>query len=481
MIRERNQTFKLAFIGVDFVIAALSFASVVILHFFVLNPEKRVAPDAYGLLLNLADTENRRLIIVETYFYLGLLFSVLQIMVFVGIDLYHPRRGLSFLKEFEVIVRGVFISHVLILALLFFYRGTSFSRFVFAMTAVISIVSFTAGHFLFRKYVGFLRARGRNIKHVLIVGTGKAAARFVDTLNRHSIYGYRVVALLGQKSSAHPDVKKLVAGGIKDLERLTAKFRPDMIVYATTASQKLIKQVVDFCDQEGIDCRIIPDLVDIITHRARIEDMDGMPVLAIRNIPLKNGYNRFLKRVFDLLFSFCVIVALLPLFLLIALIIKLTSPGPVLFRQERVGLDHKTFMVYKFRTMRVQDRATSDTRWGSRNDARVTPIGRILRKTSLDEIPQFFNVFFGNMSVVGPRPERPHFVNQFKSQYHHYMRRHTAKAGITGLAQIQGLRGDTSIQKRVEADIYYIENWSFWLDLYIVLKTIPSQLKNPGE
>jgi Undecaprenyl-phosphate glucose phosphotransferase len=480
MIRERNQSFKIAFIAIDFLIAAASFALAVALNFFVLNPEKRV--DTAGIPLLWADAANGIEVIIETYFYLGMLISLLQIAVFVGIDLYHPRRGLHFAREFEAIVRGVFINLAFVLALLFFYRGTTFSRLVFGMTAIISIGSFSIGHFLFRRYMGFLRARGKNIKNVLILGTGNTARRFMNTLNRHAIYGYRVIGLLGPvPKGAASHIRKMILGGVEDLKKITRHRRPEMVVYAMHGTPKSIQSVMDFCDSEGIDCRIIPDIVDIITHRARIEDMDGIPILTIRPIPLQNGYNRFLKRVFDLIFSATVMVLLSPLFLLITLLIKISSPGPILFTQKRVGLDHRIFNVYKFRSMHVQERSASDSIWGTRRDERITRVGKFLRKTSLDEIPQFLNVFKGDMSVVGPRPERPHFVEQFKTQYVHYMRRHSAKAGITGWAQIQGLRGDTSIQKRVEADIFYIENWSFWFDIYIILKTIPAQFRNPGE
>jgi Undecaprenyl-phosphate glucose phosphotransferase len=401
--------------------------------------------------------------------------------VFIAIDLYHPRRGISFIKEFITIVRGVILNFGVVLSFLFFYRGTSFSRMFILMAAIFSIISVTVGHYLFRKFMGFLRSKGKNIRRVLILGGGNSAGRFYETLKRHSIYGYRVVGILADKAKVVPELKKLLHGEVKDLQKHSHRLKPDMIVYALPQDQKKINTFIDFCDREGIDCRIVPDVFDIITHSARIDDLDGIPVLTIRDIPLKNGYYRFLKRVFDIVFSLSVIVFLFPLYLAIAIVIKLSSKGPIFFIQERVGLDRKNFHVYKFRTMYIQDKKLSDTKWGTKNDLRVMPIGSFLRKTSLDEIPQFFNVLKGDMSVVGPRPERPHFVEQFKTQYHHYMRRHFVKSGITGWAQIQGLRGDTSIQKRVEADIYYIENWSFWLDIMIILRTIPSQLFNPGE
>jgi Undecaprenyl-phosphate glucose phosphotransferase len=209
----------------------------------------------------------------------------------------------------------------------------------------------------------------------------------------------------------------------------------------------------------------------LIAAKGDVETLEGIPIISVREVPARSGFNRLLKRAFDVGFSLTVILLLSPVFILTALVIKLTSRGPVFYKQERVGLDNRPFDMLKFRTMKVQQKSDSDTIWTTRNDPRVTPVGAIMRKLSIDELPQFFNVLFGNMSVVGPRPERPFFVQQFKGKYHHYMRRHAVKAGITGWAQINGLRGDTSIQERIEADIYYIENWSFWLDLKIILMT----------
>ena len=326
-----------------------------------------------------------------------------------------------------------------------------------------------------------LREKGVSVRKILIVGNGSLAYRFYEKVMRNQIYGYRVIGVVGAKKDAHPTLANHLLGPIKDFEKLARQINPDIIVYALSEDHKRLQKVVEFCDSEGFDCRIVPDMVDLITSHARIEDMDGMPVLTLRDIPLKNGYNRFLKRGFDIVFSGLVIVLTFPVWLVLALLVKFSSPGPVLFAQDRVGLDRNLFKCYKFRTMVVQDQSVSDTTWGGPTDQRVTRIGRLLRKTSLDELPQFINVFLGDMSVVGPRPERPHFVQQFKTRYSHYMRRHSVKSGITGWAQIQGLRGDTSIEKRVQADIYYIENWSFLLDIVIVLRTVPSLISNPGQ
>lgn len=481
MLRERNQTFKLAFIAFDLILAVVSFLAAVVLHFFILSPDQIlfVVPDMSGLFApGRVFVETAPVFL--TYAYLGVIVSTAQVVVFIATDLYHPRRGLSYLREFLAIVRGVFLSLVVVLALLFFYRGTTFSRLVILYFGGLSIVVHAAGHYFFRKMLERLRARGYNTRSVLVLGTGPTARRFVHTLVRHSIYGYQVTGMIGP-SRGLGDLKQYYAGPLKTWKKVRARKNPDIVVYALPYHTELLREIVEDCDAEGVDCRIIPDMMDFIAAHARIEDLDGIPLFIIRDTPLKNGYNRFVKRIFDILFSSVVILLGSPVFIALALLVKLTSRGPVFFKQERVGLDRRTFEVYKFRTMVVQEQKQSDTTWGSKADARVTPIGRILRKTSLDEIPQFFNVLLGDMSVVGPRPERPHFVKQFKQSVSHYMRRHSVKSGITGWAQIEGLRGDTSIEKRAEADIYYIENWSFWLDMFIILRTIPSMVKSPGE
>lgn len=221
----------------------------------------------------------------------------------------------------------------------------------------------------------------------------------------------------------------------------------------------------------GINLHLALNFSELLTSKVYFENLDGIPLISMRDIPARRGFNRLVKRIFDIIFSFLFIVLFSPFYILIGLAIKLTSRGPVLLMQDRVGLNNKVFKLLKFRTMYVQKPEESDTIWTKSNDPRVTPVGRILRKMSLDEIPQFFNVLSGKMSVVGPRPERPYWVEQFKERYAGYMQRHGMKAGITGWAQINGLRGDTSIEERVAADIYYIENWSFLLDLKIILLT----------
>lgn len=484
MIRERKQTLKISFVALDAALSFFAFLVAVVLHFYVISPERR-ALFAAGTDAWLAPDRifpgNQHLQILIAYAQIGAVLTLMQVMVFLAVDLYRPRTTLQPLREVLHIVRAVGIALVLVLALLFFYRAHSYSRAVVGYAAILTVLFLSGGHALLRRYLAFRHGKGQNVRNVLVVGTGTNAARFVGRLEKYSMYGFRIVGVIGPAARADRSLRGLILGPIARMESICESEQIDSIVVALDAGSQAVLPIVEFCYREGIDCRIVPDMLDLVTHGARVEEMDGIPVLTLRDIPLNNGYHRFMKRSFDVVFALTVLVLTGPVLLLLALLVKLSSPGPVLFAQERVGLDRRTFRLLKFRSMVVQEKTRSDTTWGSKQDARVTRIGAFLRKTSLDELPQFINVLRGDMSVVGPRPERPHFVKQFKEKYEHYMLRHRVKAGITGWAQILGYRGDTSIEKRVEADIYYIENWSLLFDVLILLRTIPSMIRSPGE
>ncbi|GBF49120.1 bifunctional glycosyl transferase/glycosylepimerase [Leptospira ryugenii] len=455
MLKERSQSFKLLFLVTDLLITFLSFGIAFCVRYYLLD-----------------DSDFQRTVIdFKSYLILGSVLGISQVISFLSIDLYHPRRGLSFTDEFFAITFGVLINLVLILAILFFFRGESFSRLVILYFALTTVMSTAIGHFILRKVLQFLRKKGYNLRSVLILGTSKQAVNFANSLNKHTIYGYQVKGFVSGKESLAEQSLPIVTAA-NNLESYLKEADIDLIVYAFSHEEgNYLKEVIDIADYLGLDLRIVPSYEEIITAKGRVEVMDGIPIISIRNIPLRLGYNRVVKRTFDIFFATGFILVFSPLFLLIAFLIKCTSKGPVFYKQERVGLDHKKFQMLKFRSMVVQEKKDSDTLWTTKNDPRVTKIGAFLRKMSLDEIPQFFNVLMGDMSVVGPRPERPYYVEKFQNEHHQYMRRHAAKAGITGWAQIQGLRGDTSIEERIKADIYYIENWSLILDIKIILLT----------
>jgi Undecaprenyl-phosphate glucose phosphotransferase len=455
MLKERSQTFKLIFIFLDLVMSILSFAI------------------AFGYRYYIQDKEmyHIQFIDLQSYLYLSFLISSTQILAFLGVDLYHPRRGLSFFEEFFSIFVGVVLNLVIILALLFFFREVSFSRLLIIYYFAINILLTSLTHFIFRRTLMRLREQGYNLRKMVILGAGKNAVRISEIFNKHLIYGYKVAGFVKVEDSPE-NISLPILGDIQNLGNILQKEKPDLVIYAVGLEEgNHLKKALDLCDNEGIELKIVPSFTEFIAAHGRVDTVDGIPVITIRDIPVRTGYNLFLKRSFDLVFSSLFIIAFSPFYILIAILVKFSSKGPIFIFQERVGLDNKQFKMIKFRTMYVQEKKDSDTKWTVKDDPRVTPIGSILRKLSIDETPQFFNVFFGNMSVVGPRPERPFFVEQFKNHHRHYMRRHAVKAGITGWAQIRGLRGDTSIEERIAADIYYIENWSFWLDIKIVIMT----------
>lgn len=313
---------------------------------------------------------------------------------------------------------------------------------------------------------------GYHRKSVLVIGGDRVAEKVMNQILSFPGLGYRLYGILADYY--HNTLPKGLYLGKLDrfAEIVRSGVVDEVIIALPLRRERLIIDMVEKCDYEGIRVRIVPDFFRIIHNRTELQSMGDIPLIAIRTEPLSLLKNRVLKRSFDIVFSLTVLVLLSPLFLLLAILIKVTSLGPVFFKQERIGTNNVKFDMYKFRSMTVQQKEASDTIWTTANDSRVTSIGRIMRKTSLDEFPQFWNVLIGNMSVIGPRPERAYFVEQFKKEIPHYKVRHLAKSGVTGLAQVNGWRGNTSIEKRVECDIHYMENWSFWLDLKIVWLTV---------
>jgi Undecaprenyl-phosphate glucose phosphotransferase len=327
---------------------------------------------------------------------------------------------------------------------------------------------------LARALLRLARRRGYNLRFALIIGAGALGQEIARRLRQHPEFGIKIAGFL----TRHPEKIGLelagapVLGLYDDLERVLKDRPVDQVFFALPLRdqwriEELFRPVVD-----GVyDVKVVPDLLHFMTLRGAAEMLDGLPVISMQHSPLA-GWNSVAKRGLDVAFSLLVLAATAPLLLLIALAIKLDSPGPVFFRQQRMGLDGKLFEMLKFRSMRADAEADSGPTWAVQDDPRRTPLGRLLRATSLDELPQFINVLRGEMSVVGPRPERPEFVAQFRKSVPKYMLRHMIKAGITGLAQVKGWRGNTSIEERIKCDLEYIENWSLLLDLKIMCVTL---------
>ena len=406
--------------------------------------------------------------------------------------LYSLKRGASRVDQFYKIAAAVSMGTVLSLATNSVILGDNFvySRQILLTGWLLSIVVVTITRILYGWLIGELRKHGLDRSRVLIVGAGPTAAVVVERLDRHRTIGYQVVGVVENtyteklrtpaKVGASP-----VLGTLPKLQEIVRKNKVDEVIVALSgASDKELRDIIGLIQDESVSVKIYPDAFQLMTHNeVSVAELSGLPLMTVKDVALR-GWNRQLKRAFDVVFSFTVLVLTAPLMLLIALAVKLNSPGPVFFIQERVGLDGTPFLLVKFRTMRVltDEKVVPKLRdglpgWTVANDPRRTHVGTFLRRFSLDELPQFYNVLIGEMSVVGPRPEQPEYVQEFAQRIPQYLRRHREKSGITGWAQVNGLRGDSSIELRTAADLYYVENWSLLFDLKIILRTLVAMVR----
>jgi Undecaprenyl-phosphate glucose phosphotransferase len=421
-----------------------------------------------------------------------LLFIVLGniafMVAFVASGLYNLRRAASRVDEAYKVFTAISLSTVLcfVINTILVQVGSEivpWTASVLALGWLIAILSTITLRSAHRSFVFWLRSFGIDTRRVIIVGTCNAALTVWRTIRRTPELGYHVQGFV---SDAHP-----VATIIEGLPVLGRTDQMTRVVRATQAEEILVAlsqrsaddliDIVTQAEDESVSIKVYPDTFQLITNNeVSIGDLNGLPLVSLKNAALDNRWNRMLKRVLDLVVASIILVCASPLILFIALLIKLGSPGPVFFLQERVGLDGKPFFMIKFRTMRT-DAEAQGPGWTVANDPRVTRVGRFLRRYSLDEVPQFINVLTGEMSIVGPRPEQPKWVERFRQEIPRYMRRHREKAGITGWAQINGLRGDTSIEERTRYDLYYIENWSLLFDIKIILRTAVDTLTGNQE
>ena len=335
----------------------------------------------------------------------------------------------------------------------------------------------TAFGILIRNFIRYIlwkmRRSGFNLKHILLVGYSRAAEEYIDRIKGNPQWGYEVCGILDDNVERGVEYKGIrVIGVCDDLEHILPANELDEIAITLGLSEySKLEHIVAECEKSGVHTKFIPDYNNIIPTKPYTEDLLGLPVVNIRHVPLTNTFNAMIKRIVDIGGSVFAIIVFSPIMIITAAAIKLSSPGPLIYKQERVGLHNQTFHMYKFRSMEVQDPSKEKKGWTVKNDPRVTPIGKIIRRTSIDELPQLFNILKGDMSLVGPRPERPFFVEKFREEIPRYMVKHQVRPGLTGWAQINGYRGDTSIRKRIEHDLYYIENWSLGLDFKIIFLT----------
>ena len=412
-----------------------------------------------------------------------LLLAVIPVylILYFAFGLYKPRRTYkNIFSEATQIIKVNIIAFFILVSILFIINQPDFSRIMLFLLAIISTFLGIIERFAIRSILIRMRINNKNLKHILIVGDNELAFTFANKIKANPYLGFSISGILGRPEHVGEEVHGCkITGSFTDLDNVLEKNIYDRVVLAIPLKYYYkINELVESCEKVGIKAEIIPDYIRYFPAQPSVDMIEDIPIINIRYVPLDDGFNKFLKAISDYVIAIIAIVITSPIMIVTAIAIKLTSRGPIIFKQERIGHNSKPFMMYKFRSMKVQNPNEEISEWTTRDDPRKTKVGEFIRKTSIDELPQFFNVLKGDMSVVGPRPERPFFVEQFKESVPKYMVKHQVKPGLTGWAQIHGCRGDTSIKKRIEYDIEYVENWHMGLDLGIMIKTVLK--KNPN-
>lgn len=462
MIKDNQQHFNRLHVVIDVLVVASSYAFAWWLKF------------ASGIL-------DHEIGYLSFSFYMKALIVIIPgyIVLYYAFNLYTPKRVQGRRLEFSNIVMANTVGLLLSFAALFilqsyFDQFQSFSREMFLYFYAVDIIAEEVVRLLIRRFLRRIRKNGYNLKHILLVGYSRAAEQYIDRIQQNPQWGYNVRGILDDniaRGTAYKGVK--VIGSIGNLLYILPENKLDEIAITLGLEEYFkLEKIVAECEKSGVHTKFIPDYGNIIPTKPYTEDLLGLPVINIRYVPLTNTFNALLKRCTDIIGSLICIMIFSPVMLATAVAVKVTSRGPLIFFQERVGLHNKPFQMYKFRTMYVQTIEEEKKGWTQKGDPRVTKVGRFLRKTSLDEFPQLFNVLMGDMSLVGPRPERPQYVEKFREEIPRYMIKHQVRPGMTGWAQVHGYRGDTSIRKRIEYDLYYIENWTLGLDFKILFLTV---------
>jgi len=414
----------------------------------------------------------------STYDELALLCVLVIMVVFLVRRLYIPRRGFGRVDLLYQVAAAVGIGWLAALSVTFFvYRALEPPRLMLVYWALLSIALVWLTRVVLDALLRDAHRRGRDLERVLIVGDGEQAQLVEAKITSAPELGYRIVGFIGNGSS-NPLVQP-VLGGLKEVPRVVREQGVGEVIIAWAGiSHPDLVDIIAGCTQQRVDIKIFPDIFELMAREVETSELTGLPLMRVRDVTL-HGWMRFLKRALDVALSWALLVGLSWWFLLMALLVKLTSPrGPVLYVQERVGLDGRPFYMLKFRSMRPDAEAESGPVWAQPNDPRRTRLGEIIRRFSLDEFPQLINVLLGEMSLVGPRPERPEFVAQFVNLVPRYRERHMEKAGMTGWAQVNGLRGQTGIVERTEYDLFYVETWSLAFDFKILLKTLAAVIRD---
>lgn len=464
MIKDNQKTLNRLHIFLDTVIIIISYLFAYYIRFHSILTR-----------LSLFSVEKRTFYPLNVYIKKGLYLIVpLYLYIYSKAKLYTPKRGKSKWSEFLHITYSNIFGMAFYLFYLYIRKENNISRFFLGIFTIFNIVLCAAVRLFINHVLITARKKGHNLKHVILVGYSRAAEAYIDRILANPQWGYYIHGILDNTMEIGTRYKKVpVIGKLNQLDEYLTKMSLDEIAITLNLKEyEYLGKVVATCEKSGVHTKFIPDYYNLISTKPYTEDLYGLPVINIRNVPLSNTFNWVTKRIVDIIGSIIGIIVFAIPMLIIAILIKLTSEGPVIFSQIRVGKHNKTFKMYKFRTMTVQPAEVEAKAWTTQNDPRVTKIGKFLRRTSLDELPQLFNILKGDMSIVGPRPERPQFVEKFKEVIPRYMIKHQVPPGLTGWAQINGYRGDTSITKRIEHDLYYIENWSLWFDFKIMFLTI---------
>lgn len=462
MIKDNQQHFNRLHVLIDAVVIALAY-----LFAWWLKFESGILDRAQGA-LPFSFYMNALIVIVPGY-----------LMLYYAFNLYTAKRVQGRRLELSNIVMANTVGLLLFFTVVYNLQSynaifKNFSREMFFYFYACNIVFEECVRLLIRHFLRDIRKKGYNLKHILLVGYSRATEQYIDRIHQNPQWGYNVRGILDDniaRGTAYKGVK--VIGSIGNLNYILPQNSLDEIAITLGLDEYYkLEKIVAECEKSGVHTKFIPDYGNIIPTKPYTEDLLGLPVVNIRYVPLTNTFHAFLKRCVDIVGSIACIIIFSPVMLFSAILVKTTSNGPLIFKQERVGLHNKPFQMYKFRTMYVQTEEEEQKGWTTKNDPRITKCGGFLRKTSLDEMPQFFNVLKGDMSLVGPRPERPQYVEKFREEIPRYMIKHQVRPGITGWAQVNGYRGDTSIRKRIEHDLYYIENWTLGLDIKILFLTV---------
>jgi Undecaprenyl-phosphate glucose phosphotransferase len=418
---------------------------------------------------------------IRTYLWMGAVLTPVSMLVLRGFRLYRSARTARLSQELIAVLQAIAIVTSVAALGSYFFRG-EVARSVLLLFAGLAAFTLCGARIAVRSSLRALRRQGLNLRHVLIVGTGPMAVQVARKMATHSDYGFAVHGFVsaGPHTNGGTEIAGLpLLGSVEDLPELVETTGAQLVYLALSREEHEAELLaLERLSDSTAAVRLVPDLARAYTLNASVEDFDGTPVVLVTESP-DQGWNSVLKRLFDLIFAGGGLLVLWPFLLAIAAWVKLDSKGPVFFTQDRVGLNGRRFRMLKFRTM-VPEAEARGAQWTRKDDPRRTRAGEVLRKLSLDELPQLWNVFVGDMSLVGPRPEQPLFVDQFRASVPRYMLRHHVKAGITGWAQVNGLRGDTPLERRIEYDLYYIEHWSMAFDLKILALTVVRLFRDPS-